>query len=76
MWRANWSRMARDRPRKMLRLTPRGREAFAEWVRNPVEHGRDFRLEFLAKLYFATQVERSTLRRTARPAARRPARAG
>jgi len=43
-------------PRKMLRLTARGREAFAEWVRNPVEHGRDFRLEFLAKLYFATQV--------------------
>jgi DNA-binding PadR family transcriptional regulator len=43
-------------PRKMLRLTPQGREAFAEWVRNPVEHGRDFRLEFLAKLYFATQV--------------------
>src|SRR6476660_2014160 len=49
-------------PRKMLRLTPRGRQAFAEWVRNPVEHGRDFRLEFLAKLYFAAQAGASTVR--------------
>lgn len=43
-------------PRKMLRLTEYGRQAFAEWLANPVEHGRDFRLEFLAKLYFAAQA--------------------
>lgn len=43
-------------PRKMLRLTAYGRRAFAEWLASPVEHGRDFRLEFLAKLYFATQA--------------------
>lgn len=42
-------------PRKMLHLTPRGRQAFAEWLERPVEHGRDFRLEFLAKLYFAAE---------------------
>jgi PadR family transcriptional regulator, regulatory protein AphA len=42
-------------PRKMLRLTERGQEAFVEWLASPVEHGRDFRLEFLAKLYFAAQ---------------------
>jgi PadR family transcriptional regulator, regulatory protein AphA len=42
-------------PRKVLRLTARGREAFGEWVTSPVEHGRDFRLEFLAKLSFAAQ---------------------
>ncbi len=42
-------------PRRVLRLTTRGREAFAEWMRTPVTHGRDFRLEFLAKLYFAHQ---------------------
>jgi PadR family transcriptional regulator, regulatory protein AphA len=42
-------------PRKMLHLTARGREAFAQWLASPVEHGRDFRLEFLAKLYFALQ---------------------
>jgi DNA-binding PadR family transcriptional regulator len=40
-------------PRKMLRLTPQGEASFAEWLVTPVEHGRDFRQEFLAKLYFA-----------------------
>jgi PadR family transcriptional regulator, regulatory protein AphA len=40
-------------PRKMLSLTPAGRVAFEQWQVTPVAHGRDFRLEFLAKLYFA-----------------------
>jgi DNA-binding PadR family transcriptional regulator len=42
-------------PRKMLHLTARGEAAFAEWLASPVEHGRDFRLEFLAKLFFAAR---------------------
>jgi len=42
-------------PRRILALTPDGQEAFAQWLRTPVAHGRDFRLEFLAKLYFARQ---------------------
>lgn len=42
-------------PRKLLHLTPAGRTAFTEWRITPVAHGRDFRLEFLAKLYFASQ---------------------
>ena len=42
-------------PRKILQLTPGGQVAFAQWLVTPVEHGRDFRLEFLAKLYFASQ---------------------
>lgn len=41
-------------PRKILSLTPGGQEAFAQWLITPVAHGRDFRLEFLAKLYFAS----------------------
>jgi PadR family transcriptional regulator AphA len=41
--------------RKILALTPAGEAAFLRWVRSPVEHGRDFRLEFLAKIYFARQ---------------------
>jgi DNA-binding PadR family transcriptional regulator len=49
-------------PRKMLELTPEGRAAFTHWLEMPVEHGRDFRLEFLAKLYFATQSGASTVR--------------
>lgn len=42
-------------PRKILALTPAGLAAFSEWVGSPVDHGRDFRIEFLAKLYFARQ---------------------
>jgi DNA-binding PadR family transcriptional regulator len=44
-------------PRKLLRLTPAGRAAFDSWLAAPVAHGRDFRLEFLAKLYFARQQD-------------------
>ena len=40
-------------PRKMLSLTAEGRKAFTRWVGTPVQHGRDFRVEFLAKLFFA-----------------------
>jgi DNA-binding PadR family transcriptional regulator len=43
-------------PRRMPWLAPAGEDAFARWITAPVRHGRDFRLEFLAKLYFATQV--------------------
>lgn len=44
-------------PRKMLQLTAAGREAFLAWLRSPVPQGRKMRLEFMAKLYFARQVE-------------------
>lgn len=42
-------------PRRVLALTPAGQEMFAGWVAAPVAHGRDLRLEFLAKLFFATR---------------------
>ena len=42
-------------PRRVLRLTPAGHAAFASWQTTPVSHGRDFRQEFLAKLFFAQQ---------------------
>lgn len=42
-------------PRKLLHLTPDGRAAFLYWLTAPVTHGRDFRQEFLAKLFFAQQ---------------------
>ena len=42
-------------PRKVLHLTPAGLAAFERWRVAPVAHGRDFRLEFLAKLFFARQ---------------------
>ncbi len=42
--------------RRMLHLTDAGQAAFETWVRTPLRHGRDLRLEFLAKLYFARQL--------------------
>lgn len=43
-------------PRKVLSPTPSGQLAFDSWIAAPVEHGRDFRIEFLAKLYFASRT--------------------
>ena len=40
-------------PRKVYALTAEGRAAFEQWLGTPVEHGRQMRLEFLTKLYFA-----------------------
>ncbi len=40
-------------PRKIHALTSAGRSALEDWLRAPVPRGRDFRLEFLAKVYFA-----------------------
>jgi DNA-binding PadR family transcriptional regulator len=40
-------------PRKMFELTQAGRNAFEDWVQQPVAQGRKLRLDFLAKLYFA-----------------------
>ncbi len=39
--------------RKVFRLTKNGRDRFLAWVTSPVPHGRELRLEFLAKVYFA-----------------------
>lgn len=44
-------------PRRLLRVSAAGQQAFERWAATPVEHGRDFRLEFLAKLYFASQAD-------------------
>jgi DNA-binding PadR family transcriptional regulator len=41
--------------KRLLHLTDAGRAAFAQWLRTPVEHGRDLRIEFLAKLFWAQQ---------------------
>lgn len=49
-------------PRRVLSITERGRAAFTKWMRTPVTRGRDFRLEFLAKLYFAHQEDAATAR--------------
>ena len=48
-------------PRKIMSLTASGRAAFERWLTTPVAHGRDFRIEFLAKLFFAGQTGRETV---------------
>jgi DNA-binding PadR family transcriptional regulator len=43
----------KTRPAKrVFYLTPLGKRGFLEWLRSPVEHVRDLRIEFIAKLFF------------------------
>lgn len=39
-------------PKRVFNLTSQGREAFLEWLSTPVEHVRDFRMEFVCKMFF------------------------
>lgn len=48
-------------PRRLLHLTPSGAAAFCQWLTTPVAHGRDFRQEFMAKLYFARKSEAASV---------------
>ncbi len=48
--------------RKVYHLTEEGRTAFQEWIQRPVERGRSFRMEFLAKLYFAREESDAAIR--------------
>ena len=52
------------RGKRVLTITPHGYACFRQWCVTPVPHPRDMRIEFLAKLYFATCIspaERRTL---------------
>jgi PadR family transcriptional regulator AphA len=42
--------------RTVLRITPRGRRVLRAWLSQPVEHVRDLRTEFLAKLALLERV--------------------
>jgi PadR family transcriptional regulator AphA len=39
-------------PRQVYHLTPAGRQAFLDWLHQPVMHLRHLRLEFLTRFYF------------------------
>ena len=47
--------------RKNFSLTPTGRKIFNQWVKAPVEHIRDLRLEFLAKIHFLDKGDSKSL---------------
>lgn len=49
-------------PRKVYSLTPDGEDAIRCWISSPVDRGRDFRMEFLAKVYFAHRQGTESLR--------------
>jgi DNA-binding PadR family transcriptional regulator len=49
-----------NRPAKhVYSITPKGREAFLQWVHTPLDRMRDLRLEFLAKLFFIRELNLS-----------------
>ena len=43
------------RGKRYLTITPAGHARFEAWCDTPVQHPRDIRIEFLAKLYFTTR---------------------
>jgi PadR family transcriptional regulator, regulatory protein AphA len=47
--------------RKVFSLTPAGQKKFKAWVKAPVEHVRDLRLEFLAKIQFLEKEDQKIL---------------
>jgi len=47
----------KNRPSKMVfTVTPKGKDMFLDWVWTPVEHVRDMRIEFMAKLFFIRKL--------------------
>jgi len=47
--------------RNVYRITPDGASAFWEWAVSPVQHMRQVRIEFLAKVYFVRRLAPSRL---------------
>ena len=48
-------------PRRVVRLTTKGKRTFRAWVETPVQRPREIRLLFLLKLYFARSLGSATL---------------
>ncbi len=44
-------------PRQIYTLTDAGKDELLRWLRQPVQHTREIRLEFLVKLYFARLLD-------------------
>jgi PadR family transcriptional regulator AphA len=49
-----------NRPaKKIFSLTQTGKRRFLSWIQSPVQHVRDFRIEFMAKLFFIRELRLS-----------------
>lgn len=42
-------------PKKIFKINEKGLEAFNNWMSEPIQHGRDIRINFLVKLYFSRE---------------------
>ena len=60
-WPINVRPRKKGRTGKTFSLTPAGRKIFNHWVKTPVEHIRDLRLEFLAKIHFLEKGDQKSL---------------
>jgi DNA-binding PadR family transcriptional regulator len=44
-------------PKRIFSITEKGKNSFLSWVQSPVEHIRDIRTEFMAKLFFIKKLK-------------------
>ncbi|MDF1591113.1 MAG: PadR family transcriptional regulator [Desulfobacterales bacterium] len=42
--------------KRIFTISPEGKDAFLKWLHEPTRHVRDFRIEFMAKLFFFYQL--------------------
>jgi len=50
-----------NRPAKIVfSATEQGKKYFLDWIKEPVKHGREFRIKFLLKLYFSIKGNEKT----------------
>lgn len=57
-WVASTTEIQSSRPaRQVYRLTSAGLAELRRWLKEPVQHTREIRLEFLVKLYFAQRMD-------------------
>jgi PadR family transcriptional regulator AphA len=47
--------------RKQFSITPVGEQAFLDWIKTPVTGARDFRQDFLVKLYFLRDIDSASV---------------
>jgi len=59
---ASYSQEGKRPNRKIFGLTKKGSDLFYKWLDQPVQHGRDFRVIFLLKLFFCLQHHSSEIK--------------
>ena len=47
-------------PKREFQITKEGISAYKKWINEPIKHGREFRIQFLLKLYWAMNASKKT----------------